>query len=100
MITLKICRAIDGGDSEYHKIGREEGCRQIYASRPIHYLAVGKASDFESPLIPGEVAEIDITIPSPSPEPVPEAGEGDVAKAREILAAAIDAHGGWRISSR
>ena len=58
-------------------------------------LAVGKASDFDKTLDSlGEVAEIDITIPSPSPEPVPEAGEGDVAKAREILAAAIDAHGG------
>ena len=58
-------------------------------------LAVGKASDFDKPLDSlGEVTEIDITIPSPSPEPVPEAGEGDVAKAREILAAAIDAHGG------
>ncbi len=58
-------------------------------------LAVGKASDFDKPLDSfGEVTEIDITIPTPSPEPVPEAGEGDVAKAREILAAAVDAHGG------
>ncbi len=58
-------------------------------------LAVGKASDFDKPLDSfGEVTEIDITIPTPSPEPVPEAGEGDVAKAREILAAAADAHGG------
>ena len=58
-------------------------------------LAVGKASDFDKPLDSfGEVTEIDITIPSPSPEAVPEAGEGDVAKAREILAAAIEAHGG------
>ena len=58
-------------------------------------LAVGKASDFDKPLDSfGEVTEIDITIPSPSPEAVPEAGEGDVAKAREILAAAVDAHGG------
>lgn len=58
-------------------------------------LAVGKASDFDKPLDTfGEVTEIDITIPSPSPEPVPEAGEGDVAKAREILAAATEAHGG------
>ena len=58
-------------------------------------LAVGKASDFDKPLDSfGEVTEIDITIPSPSPEAVPEAGEGDVAKAREILTAAIEAHGG------
>ena len=58
-------------------------------------LAVGKASDFDKTLDSlGEVAEIDITIPSPSPEPVPEAGEGDVAKAREIIFAAVDAHGG------
>ena len=58
-------------------------------------LAVGKASDFDKPLDSfGEVTEIDITIPTPSPEPVPEAGEGDVAKAREILAAATEAHGG------
>jgi predicted Zn-dependent peptidase len=58
-------------------------------------LAVGKASDFDKPLDSlGEVTEIDITIPTPSPEPVPEAGEGDVAKAREILAAATVAHGG------
>ena len=58
-------------------------------------LAVGKASDFDKPLDSfGEVTEIDITIASPSPEAVPEAGEGDVAKAREILSAAIEAHGG------
>ena len=58
-------------------------------------LAVGKASDFDKPLDSlGEVTEIDITIPTPSPEPVPEAGEGDVAKAREILTAATVAHGG------
>ena len=58
-------------------------------------LAVGKASDFDKPLDSlGDVTEIDITIPTPSPEPVPEAGEGDVAKAREILAAATEAHGG------
>ena len=58
-------------------------------------LAVGKASDFDKPLDAlGEVTEIDITIPSPSPDPVPEAGEGDVAKARKILAAATEAHGG------
>ena len=58
-------------------------------------LAVGKAGDFDKPLDSlGDVTEIDITIPTPSPEPVPEAGEGDVAKAREILAAATEAHGG------
>ena len=58
-------------------------------------LAVGKASDFDKPLDSlGEVTEIDITIPTPSPEPVPEAGEEDVAKAREIIFAAVDAHGG------
>ena len=57
-------------------------------------LAVGKASDFDKPLDSfGEVTAIDITIPSQSPEVVPEAGEGDIAKAREILADAVDAHG-------
>ena len=58
-------------------------------------IAVGKASDFDKPLDTlGDVTEVDITIPPPSPEPVPEAGEADVAKARVILADAINAHGG------
>ena len=58
-------------------------------------IAVGKASDFDKPLDTlGDVTEVDITIPPPSPEPVPEAGEADVAKAKAILADAVEAHGG------
>ena len=58
-------------------------------------IAVGKASDFDRPLdMLGEVTEVDITIPPPSPEPTPEAGEGDVAKAKTILADIVEAYGG------
>ena len=58
-------------------------------------IAVGKASDFDKPLdMLGEVTEVDITIPPPSPEPTPEAGEGDVAKAKTILADIVEAYGG------
>ena len=43
----------------------------------------------------GEVNEIKIEQPAPPPaEPMPEASEGDMAKAKEILAAAVEAHGG------
>lgn len=58
-------------------------------------LAVGKDSDFDKPLSTlGEVVEVDITIPPPSAEPAPEAGEADIAKAREILIAVVKAYGG------
>jgi hypothetical protein len=58
-------------------------------------LAVGKASDFDKPLSTlGDVVEVDITIPPPSAEPAPEAGEADIAKARKILTAVIEAYGG------
>ena len=43
----------------------------------------------------GAVNEIDIKQPEPPPaEPMPEASEADMAKAKEILAAAVEAHGG------
>ena len=58
-------------------------------------LAVGKASDFDQPLSTlGDVIEVDITIPQPAAEPVPDADEGDIAKAKEILATVIEAYGG------
>ncbi len=58
-------------------------------------IAVGKASDFDKPLNTlGDVTEVDITIPPPSPEPVLDAGEAAVARAKEILAHVIEAHGG------
>ena len=58
-------------------------------------LAVGKASDFDKPLSTlGDVVEVDITIPPPSAKPAPEAGEADIAKARKILTAVIEAYGG------
>jgi predicted Zn-dependent peptidase/outer membrane lipoprotein-sorting protein len=60
-------------------------------------LAVGKAGDFDQPLSTlGDVVEVDITIPPPSAEPVPEAGEADVAKARQILTAVVEAYGGMQ----
>ncbi|MDE0316830.1 MAG: insulinase family protein [Candidatus Poribacteria bacterium] len=43
----------------------------------------------------GEVNEIDIKQPEPPPiESMPEVSEADVTKAKRILAAAVDAHGG------
>ena len=43
----------------------------------------------------GAVNEIEIKQPEPPlAEPMPEASEADMAKAKEILAAAVDAHGG------
>ncbi len=43
----------------------------------------------------GAVNEIEIKQPEPPPtKPMPEASEADMAKAKEILAAAVDAHGG------
>jgi len=68
-------------------------------------IAVGKASDFDKPLSTfGDVMEVDITIPPPSAEPiplrkggqgvVPEAGEGDIEKAKKIIAETVNTHGG------
>ena len=43
----------------------------------------------------GAVSEIEIKQPEPPPmEPMPEASEADITKAKRILAAAVDAHGG------
>ena len=60
-------------------------------------VTVGNKANFDRPLDEfGEVNEIEIEQPAPPPpaEPMPEASEGDTAKAKEILAAAVDAHGG------
>ena len=59
-------------------------------------VAVGNQENFDRPLDEfGEVNEIEITQPKPPPaEPMPEATEADTAKAKEILAAAVEAHGG------
>lgn len=59
-------------------------------------VAVGNKEIFDRPLDEfGEVNEIKIEQPAPPPaEPMPEASEGDMAKAKEILAAAVEAHGG------
>jgi predicted Zn-dependent peptidase len=59
-------------------------------------VAVGNKDSFDRPLDEfGEVNEIEIEQPAPPPaEPMPEASEADTAKAKEILAAAVEAHGG------
>ena len=59
-------------------------------------VAVGNKESFDRPLDEfGEVNEIEIAQPEPPPaEPMPEASEADIAKAKEILAAAVEAHGG------
>ena len=59
-------------------------------------VAVGNQENFDRPLDEfGEVNEIEIAQPKPPPaEPMPEATETDTAKAKEILAAAVEAHGG------
>ena len=59
-------------------------------------IAVGNKDSFDRPLGEfGEVNEIEIEQPEPPPaEPMPEASEADMAKAKEILAAAVEAHGG------
>ena len=59
-------------------------------------VAVGNKDNFDRPLDEfGEVNEIEIEQPAPPPaEPMPEVSEGDMAKAKEILAAAVEAHGG------
>ncbi len=59
-------------------------------------VTVGNQENFDRPLSEfGDVNEIEIKQPEPTPaEPIPEASESDIAKAKEILAAAVDAHGG------
>ncbi len=62
----------------------------------ITIVAVGNKANFDRPLDEfGAVNEIEIEQPKPPPaELMPEVNEADVAKAREILAAAVEAHGG------
>ena len=60
-------------------------------------VTVGNKANFDRPLDEfGTVNEIKIEQPAPPPpaEPMPEASEGDTSKAKEIIAMAIDAHGG------
>ncbi len=59
-------------------------------------VTVGNKEHFDRPLSEfGEVNEIELAQPeAPPPEPMPEASDADVAKANEILAAAVKAHGG------
>ena len=59
-------------------------------------VTVGNKSNFDRPLDEfGDVNEIEIEQPEPPPaEPMPEASEMDMAKAKEVLAAAVEAHGG------
>lgn len=58
-------------------------------------VAVGNQDNFDRPLSEfGEVTEIDISVPPPPVEAIPEASGADVAKAKEILVAVVDAHGG------
>ncbi len=59
-------------------------------------VTVGDEENFDRPLSEfGEVNFIEIKQPEPPPvEPMPEVNEMDAAKAKEILAAAVEAHGG------
>ena len=59
-------------------------------------VTVGNDENFDRPLSEfGEVNLIDIKQPEPAPvERMPEVSEMDTAKAKEILAAAVEAHGG------
>ena len=74
---------------------------QAVAQKHLHpdaltIIAVGNKESFDRPLDEfGEVNEIEIEQPAPPPaEPMPEASETDMAKAKEVLAAAVEAHGG------
>ena len=60
-------------------------------------VTVGNKANFDRSLDEfGEVNEIEIKQPAPPPaEPMPEASEGDMAKAKEIIAAAVEAYGGF-----
>ena len=60
-------------------------------------VTVGNKANFDRPLDEfGEVNVIEIEQPAPPPpaEPMPEASEGDMAKAKEVVAMAVEAHGG------
>ncbi len=59
-------------------------------------VAVGKQDNFDRPLSEfGEVNVIEIKQPEPPPvEAIPDASDDDIAKAQEILAATVEAHGG------
>ena len=59
-------------------------------------VTVGNKENFDRPLDAfGAVNEIEIKQSEPPPaEPMPETSEADMAKAKEILAAAVEAHGG------
>lgn len=59
-------------------------------------VAVGNQDNFDRPLSEfGDVNVIEIKQPEPTPvEPIPEASDADIAKAKEILAATVEAHGG------
>ena len=77
-----------------------EDVRQV-AQKYLHpdaltIVTVGNKDSFDRPLSEfGEVNEIEIARPAPPPaEPMPEANAADIAKAKEILAAAVKAHGG------
>ena len=74
---------------------------QVVAQKYLHpdaltIVTVGNKDSFDRPLDEfGEVNEIKIKQPEPPPaEPMPEASEMDMAKTKEVLAAAVDAHGG------
>ena len=59
-------------------------------------VAVGNQDNFDRPLSEfGEVNVIEIKQPEPPPvEAIPDASDADIAKAQEILAATVEAHGG------
>ena len=59
-------------------------------------VTVGNKANFDRSLDEfGEVNEIEIKQPEPPPaEPMPEASEGDMAKAKEVIAMAVDTYGG------
>lgn len=59
-------------------------------------VTVGNQDNFDRPLSEfGDVNEIEIKQPEPLPtEPIPEASETDIAKAKQIIAATVEAYGG------
>ncbi len=59
-------------------------------------VAVGNQDNFDRPLSEfGEVNVIEIKQPEPTPaEAIPDASDAEIAKAQEILAATVGAHGG------
>lgn len=59
-------------------------------------VTVGNQENFDRPLSEfGDVNEIEIKQPEPPPvEPIPEASDNEIAKAKEIIAAVVKAHGG------